>query len=304
MTEIAGARALSSATMRVAFIGLGTMGRPMAAHLLAAGHELVACDQDPAAASALGTETAATPAEAASGADIAIMSLPSPAIVEEVAIGAGGIVEGATRRAVVVDMSTSPPALARRLAAALGEHGVEFLDAPVSGGPTGAEAGTLAIMVGGRAETLERCRPLLEAMGGLVELVGDHGAGQTVKLCNNLIVACTMAGMAESCRILVEEGVDPARAYEVFTRSTSDSSVMRRRFPLPGVRPEHPASRDYEAMFRLDLLVKDVRLALELAAQDGVDAPIGAQVLRAYEAALDNGLGGLDYSAVVRAERR
>ncbi len=201
-------------------------------------------------------------------------------------------------------MSTSPPALARRLAAVLGEKGIEVLDAPVSGGPTGAEAATLAIMVGGQPETVERCRSLLEAMGSRVEHVGGHGAGQTVKLCNNLIVACTMAGMAEACRVLVEEGVDPVQAYEVFTRSTSDSSVMRRRFPLPGVRPEHPASRDYEAMFRLDLLVKDIRLALELAEQDGVEAPVGRAALRAYESALDAGLAGLDYSAVVKAVRR
>ena len=199
-------------------------------------------------------------------------------------------------------MSTSPPALARRLAAVLGEKGIEVLDAPVSGGPTGAEAATLAIMVGGQSETVERCRSLLEAMGS-VEHVGGHGAGQTVKLCNNLIVACTMAGMAEACRVLTEEGVDPVQAYEVFTRSTSDSSVMRRRFPLPGVRPEHPASRDYEAMFRLDLLVKDIRLALELAEQDGVEAPSVGRPLRAYESALDEGLGGLDYSAVVKAAR-
>jgi 3-hydroxyisobutyrate dehydrogenase len=272
----------------------------MASHLVAGGHTVVACDADPAAAARLGTETAPTPASASADADVAILSLPSPAAVEEVVLGQGGIIEGARAGLTVVDMSTSPPALMRRLAAELAPAGVDFLDAPVSGGPTGADAATLAIMVGGEASVVERCRPLLELLGSSVEHVGGHGAGQAVKLGNNLMVACTMAGMAEACRILEQEGVDPAQAYDVWTRSTSDSSVMRRRFPLPGVRPEHPASRDYAPMFRLDLLVKDVRLALELAREDGVPTPVGDAVVAAYEAALGAGLGGLDYSAVIR----
>jgi 3-hydroxyisobutyrate dehydrogenase len=198
-------------------------------------------------------------------------------------------------------MSTSPPSLARRLAEALDKAGIDFLDAPVSGGPAGAKAATLAIMVGGPAEVFERCRPLLEAMGTLVERVGGHGAGQAVKLCNNLIVGCTMAAMAEACAVLEREGIDARQAYEVFTRSTSDSSVLRRRFPVPGVEPEHPASRGYEPLFRLDLLVKDLGLALELAAEHGVEAKVGEAAARAYDAALAAGLGALDYSAVYLA---
>jgi 3-hydroxyisobutyrate dehydrogenase len=290
--------------MRVAFVGLGTMGRPMASRLLAAGHELIACDADPDLAAALGAPTAPTPSAAFSGADAAFMSLPSPAAVEEVVLGPGGLAHGAGTGAVVVDMSTSPPALARRLAAELAARQVEFLDAPVSGGPTGAEAGTLAIMVGGPSEALERVRPLFEAMGSRVEHVGGHGAGQTVKLCNNLMAACTMAVTAEACLILAAEGIDPVQAYEVFTRSTSDSSVLRRRFPLPGVRPEHPASNGYEPMFRLDLLLKDLGLALELAGQDGVPTPVAREAMRVYAAAVEAGEGGLDYSAVIEAVRR
>lgn len=283
---------------RVAFIGLGTMGRPMARHLIDAGHEVVACDTDPARAATLGGATAATPAEAAREAEVAIVSLPSPAAVEEVVLGPDGLVSGLHPGGVVVDMSTSPPSLARRLAAELEPRGVEFLDAPVSGGPTGAEAASLSIMVGGRLEVFQRCRPLLEAMGSLVEHVGGHGAGQSVKLANNLIVACTMAAISEACAVLEREGIDPRQAYEVFSRSTSDSTVLRRRFPVPGVRPEHPASRDYEPLFRLDLLVKDLGLALELAAEHGVAAPVAAAAARAYDAALEAGLGVLDYSAV------
>ncbi len=290
--------------MRVAFVGLGTMGRPMASRLVAAGHELVVCDADPRTAAGFGTSTAPTPAAAAAGADVAIMSLPAPAVVEEVALGRDGLSEGAGPGAVVIDMSTSPPALARRLADALARHEIDFLDAPVSGGPTGAEAGTLAIMVGGPAEVVERCRPVLAAMGSAVEHVGGHGAGQTVKLCNNLMAACTMAATAEACAILAAEGIDAAQAYEVFTRSTSDSSVLRRRFPLPGVRPEHPSSNGYAPMFRLDLLHKDLLLALELAAEDGIETPVAQEAFRAYAAALAAGHGGLDYSAVIEAVRR
>jgi 3-hydroxyisobutyrate dehydrogenase len=289
---------------RVAFVGLGTMGRPMAGHLIRAGHELVACDTEPSRASALGVPVVASPAEAAREAEAVILSLPSPEAVEEVSLSAEGLLHGATPGAVVIDMSTSPPALARSLSARFREVGVDFLDAPVSGGPAGAEAATLAIMVGGEQEVFERWRPLLESMGALVERVGDHGAGQAVKLCNNLIVACTMAALAEACGVLGEEGIDPSAAYDVFTRSTSDSAVMRRRFPVPGVRPEHPASSGYAPLFRLELLVKDLKLALELAREHGVEAPVTATALEAYERAIAEGLGDRDYSAVVLATRR
>jgi 3-hydroxyisobutyrate dehydrogenase-like beta-hydroxyacid dehydrogenase len=124
-----------------------------------------------------------------------------------------------------------------------------------------------------------------------------------VKLCNNLVAACTMAAIGESCGILEREGIDPVQAYEVFTRATSDSSVLRRRFPIAGVRPEHPASREYAPLFRLDLLVKDLRLALALAAEHGVAADVLAGASRAYERALAAGHGGLDYSAVFLTQR-
>jgi 3-hydroxyisobutyrate dehydrogenase-like beta-hydroxyacid dehydrogenase len=287
---------------RVAWIGVGTMGLPMARHLVTAGHDVVACDLDPARAALLGGAVAPSPAEAAAAADVAILSLPSPAAVEEAALGPGGAAEGLSAGAVLVDMSTSPPALARRLAESLEPAGIDVLDAPVSGGPVGAEAGTLAIMVGGPRGAFERCTALFEAMGSRVELVGDHGAGQTVKLCNNMIVACAMAAIGESCRLLEHERIDPAQAYECFTSSTSDSSVMRRRFPVAGVRPEHPASREYEPLFRLDLLVKDLGLALELAAEHGVPTPIADAAVSTYRAALDAGLAGLDYSAVYRVQ--
>ena len=276
------------------------MGLPMAEKVIAAGHEVVACDIDTTRAAKLGVDSAATPAKAAKRADVVITSLPSVAAVEEAVLGENGVADGARRGATVIDMSTSPPALARKLAAALAERDISFLDAPVSGGPTGAQAGTLAIMVGGESEVFERWSELLGTMGARVEYVGAHGAGQAVKLCNNLIVACTMAGVSEVCAVLEREGVDPSQAYEVFTRSTSDSAVIRRRFPIGGVREEHPASRDFEPMFRLDLLVKDVALAQELLAAHGLVSSMGEAAAALYERALEAGLGELDYSAVYR----
>lgn len=293
-----------AAVARIAFIGLGTMGLPMAGHLAAAGHEVVGCDIDPSRAEELGVPFAPTPAKACERAELAILSLPSPNVVEEVALGADGLAATLPAGGVVIDMSTSPPSLARRLAAELERQGLDFLDAPVSGGPIGAEDATLAIMVGGRHEVFERCRPILRLLGSRVEHVGTAGAGQAVKLCNNLIVAATMAAMSEACDLLEREGIDPAQAYEVFTHATSDSAVMRRRFPLPGVRPEHPASHAYAPLFRLDLLRKDLALALELAAEHAIRLPVTETAAAAYDTALQAGLGGLDYSAVHLTRRR
>jgi 3-hydroxyisobutyrate dehydrogenase len=272
---------------RVAFIGLGTMGLPMARNLLAAGHEVVACDLDMTRAQALGARVAETPAEAAEGAEFAFLSLPSP---EAVGLVAGELPHGV----LLVDMSTGPPALARRLA----EEFEAALDAPVSGGPRGAESATLTIMVGGRPDVFARAEPVLRSLGRPV-LVGGPGAGQTAKLCNNLIAGATMAAIAEACAIAEHEGLDPSTLYELLTSSTGDSRVLRTRFPLPGVDPAHPASNGYEPLFMLELIAKDLGLALELA--DG--APVASAALAEYRRAQEAGLGGLDYSAVFLAKR-
>jgi 3-hydroxyisobutyrate dehydrogenase len=272
---------------RIAFIGLGTMGLPMARKLLAAGHEVVACDLDVARAQALGATVAPTPAEAADGAELAFLSLPSP---EAVGLVAGEL----PREVVLVDMSTGPPALARRLA----DEFEAALDAPVSGGPRGAESATLTIMVGGRPDAFARAEPLLRSLGRPV-LVGGPGAGQTAKLCNNLIAGATMAAVAEACAIAEREGLDPGTLYDLLTSSTGDSRVLRTRFPLPGVDPAHPASNGYEPLFMLELIAKDLGLALELAD----DAPVASAALAEYRRAQEAGLGGLDYSAVFLAKR-
>jgi 3-hydroxyisobutyrate dehydrogenase len=275
---------------RVAFFGLGTMGLPMAQHLVAAGHEVVGHDPDAARVEALGG------ARTGGTAEIAIASLPSPEAVESVARGLAG-----SGVVTFVDMSTGPPALARRLADELGAAGIDVLDAPVSGGPTGAEAATLSIFVGGSTEAFSRVKPLLGALGSVVVHVGGPGTGQVVKLCNNLMAGVNMVGVAEACAVAARAGIDPATFYELVTHSTGDSRVLRTRFPLAGADEAHPANRDFEPMFMLDLIVKDLALACDLADEHGVDSPVAEAALAAYRKAQQMELGRLDYSAVYLA---
>jgi 3-hydroxyisobutyrate dehydrogenase len=272
----------------------------MARRLLAAGHDVVACDADTARAQALGTAVAASPAEAAEDADALVTSLPSPAAVEEVVLGRHGVSTTAREGALLLEMSTSPPALARRLATVL-EGRMDVLDAPVSGGPRGAEEGSLTVMVGGAPETFARAEPLLRALGSLVVHVGGHGAGQAAKLCNNLVAGATMAALAEACAIAVREGLDPSTLYELLTRSTGDSRVLRTRFPLAGADPAHPAGHGFAPLFAVDLIAKDLALALELAAGHEVASPVARAAQASYLAARERGLGALDYSAVYLA---
>jgi 3-hydroxyisobutyrate dehydrogenase len=278
---------------KIAVVGLGTMGLPIARNLIAAGHDVIGIDLDPARVELLGAPTG-RPA----GADVVVCSVPSAAAVDAVA---REVRETCTHGTLFVDMSTSPPSLARRLAKELGSAGIEALDAPVSGGPIGAEAATLTIMVGGDAPAFERGRPILESLGRLVAHVGGPGAGQAAKLCNNLIAGANMAALAEACELAQREGIGAATLYELLTASTGDSRVLRNRFPLPGVDDAHPASHAWAPLFTLDLMVKDLGLALDLAAEHGLDAQVAETALARYRAAREAGHGGLDYSAVFLA---
>jgi 3-hydroxyisobutyrate dehydrogenase len=279
---------------RIAFIGIGTMGLPMARNLRAAGHDVVACDLDPERARMAAGQVAQTARQAADGADVAIASLPSAAAVEAVAEAVAGI-----GIRTFVDMSTSPPSLARTLAADLGAAGIDVLDAPVSGGPHGAAARTLSVMVGGDENVFAREEGLLRDVGArLVVRVGEAGAGQAAKLCNNLIAGVTMAALAEACAIAEREGIEPSTLYEILAASTADSRVLRVRFPLPGVDETHPSSSEYEPLFGLDLMEKDLALACELAAEHGLAPAVAAAALEEYRRAQAAGHGALDYSAV------
>jgi 3-hydroxyisobutyrate dehydrogenase len=273
---------------RIAFFGLGTMGLPMARNLVAAGHEVMGHDLDPERARAFAGKGLA---------EIAVASLPSASAVEDVARGLPG-----TGVEVFVDMATSPPALARRLAEELGAAGIASLDAPVSGGPRGAEAATLSVFVGGAAATFARVEPVLRTLGRVVAHVGGPGTGQVVKLCNNLMAGVNMVAVAEACAVAAGEGLDPRLFYELVTHSTGDSRVLRTRYPLPGADESHPANRAFEAMFMVDLIVKDLALVCELAEENGISPDVARTALAAYRRAQQRGLGRLDYSAVYLTE--
>lgn len=288
---------------RVAVIGVGRMGGPMARRLLAAGHELTVCDPSPAAVQglrALGAGQSEDPAGAAAAAEITITCLPSPEIIERVVMGERGVLAGAPPDGIIIDMSTSLPSLARRLAEAGGRRGVPVLDAPVTGGPRGAEAGTLAIMVGGEASAFERALPLFEAMGKVVRHMGPPGSGQATKLTNNILAATHMAVLAEAVALARSEGLDPAAVYEIVSNGTGDSRVLRNRYPVPGVLPEAPASNEWAPLFPVDLIAKDVRLALTTAREHGLNLPVVEVALSRYREAQEAEFGELDYSAVAR----
>jgi 3-hydroxyisobutyrate dehydrogenase-like beta-hydroxyacid dehydrogenase len=279
------------------------MGAPIARRLLEAGHELIVCDPADdlvATLCARGARRATTPAGAAATAEVTITSLPTPEVVERAMLGEGGVLAGATRGSTAIDMSTSPPRLARRLAESGARRGVDVLDAPVTGGPRGAEAGTLTIMVGGRPDGFTRVLPLLRTLGELVCHMGGPGAGQATKLTNNVLAATHMAALAEAVALADSEGLDPAMVYEVISHGTGDSRVLRNRYPVPGVLAHAPASKGWAPLFPVDLIAKDVALALETAGEHGLELPVVEVALGRYRAAQEAGLGELDYSAVAR----
>jgi 3-hydroxyisobutyrate dehydrogenase len=289
--------------MRIAVIGLGRMGMPMAQRLLAAGHELVVHDlaQAPVAAlAARGALAAASADEAAADSMLSITSLPTLAVVERVTLGDEGVLAAARPGSLVMDMSTGSPELARRMAEAGAAGGVQVLDAPVSGGPRGAKDGTLAIMIGGDDDAVARVLPVLKELGEVVRHMGPAGAGQATKLTNNLLAAAHMAVLAEAVALARREGLDPAAVYEVISNGTGDSRVLRDRFPVPGVLQRAPASNDWAALFPVDLLVKDITLALGAAAEHQLDLPLTRLSLERYRAAQTAGFGELDYSAIAR----
>ena len=295
--------------MRIDIIGLGRMGMPISQRLVAAGHEVVVHDISAdavARAVALGAQAAAAPGSDAPAespttpAELTITSLPTLASVEHVMLGEGGVIERAAEGAIVIDTSTGSPDLARRMAAAGDRRGVAVLDAPISGGPRGAQDGSLAIMVGGDHAAFKRASGVLEALGSVVRYMGPAGAGQATKLTNNLLAATHMAVLGEAVAFARREGLDPAAVYEVVSSGTGDSRVLRNRFPVAGVLDHAPASNDWAPLFPVDLLIKDVGLALAAAADHGLELPLTALALERYEEAREAGFGPLDYSAVAR----
>src|SRR5881396_518906 len=283
---------------RICFIGVGTMGLPMAKNLVKKGFAVTAYDLNPEAVRAAGMTAAASAAEAVAGMDLVITMLPSSPHVEAVYTGDGGVLAAARRGTLCVDMSTIDPAASRRVAGAAAERGLRFMDAPVSGGTPRATDGTLAIMVGGAPEDFQAALPALQAMGANVIHVGPVGSGEVAKLCNNLIAGVAAVAVSEAFRIAEGFGVDPKVLTDVISKSSGNTWVMEHMHPVPGLVGKAPANRDYAPGFMTDLMAKDLGLAVSAARDLRVPvfvAPAAQQVLRL---ASSHGLGRKDFSVV------
>jgi 3-hydroxyisobutyrate dehydrogenase len=290
-------------TPRIAFIGLGHMGAPMAINLAKAGYRLQAYDVQAEACARLadqpGVRIADSAAAAAAEADIVLSMLPSSPHVESLYLGSEGLLARLPAGALVIDCSTIAPASAIKVAQAAAERGLAMLDAPVSGGTAGAAAGTLTFIVGGRAEDLERARPVLLAMGKHLFHMGGHGAGQVAKLCNNMALGVIMAATAEALALGAAHGLDVKTLSHMMAVSTGRSWVTEVCNPWPGVLDNAPASRGYRGGFANDLMLKDLGLAVEAALGVGATTPLGELARNLYALNRRAGRGTLDFSSVL-----
>lgn len=284
----------------IAFIGLGIMGSPMSANLARAGFDVVGFNRTPEKAAALveaGGKAAASIAEAVGGADVIALMLPDTPDVVTVLTEPGGVFEHARTGSLVIDFSTIRPDTTVELASQAAEHGLRILDAPVSGGEAGAKAANLSIMVGGEPEVFAQARPVFEAVGKTIVLVGPHGAGQTVKAANQLIVAGTIELVAEALVFLEAHGVDTSAAFDVLAGGLAGSRVLEQK-------RSNLLDRKFAPGFRIDLHHKDLGIVVEAARQAGVVIPLGAVTAQLMAAARAAGDGNLDHSALLRVVER
>jgi 3-hydroxyisobutyrate dehydrogenase len=283
--------------MRVGFVGLGIMGRPMAKNLLKAGFSVTAYNRSPGPREELaeaGADVVTAPREAAAGTEVVITNVTDSPDVEQVILGSDGVIEGAAPGTLVIDMSTISPEVTRRIGAALAERGVTMLDAPVSGGDAGAIAGTLAIMVGGDAKDVERARPLFEAMGQRITHCGPLGSGQTVKLCNQVAITGALLGVCEALLFAQKSGVDPAVMVEAIAAGAAGS------WQLSNLGPKM-IKRDFAPGFKVGLMRKDLRLALENAQQQDIALPGLALVAQLFAGVAAAGLEDEGTQALLKA---
>jgi len=283
--------------MKIGFIGLGIMGRPMAGHLQQGGHELhVVKHRSPIPAELLdgGAVEHDSAARVAESADVIITIVPDTPDVEQVLFGDGGVVQGLSAGKTVVDMSSISPIETREFARRINELGCEYLDAPVSGGQAGAENAALAIMVGGKQEAFDKIKPLFELMGKNITLVGENGAGQTAKVANQIIVALTIEAVGEGLLFASKAGVDPARVREALMGGLAGSKIME-------VHGERMIQRSFDPGFRVELHQKDLNLALEGARALGMSLPNTAATQELFNACAGSGWQALDHSALVKA---
>ena len=281
--------------LRVGYIGLGLMGKSIARNILKAGFPLVVHNRSQAAVEELvseGARAAASPAQVAEQVDVVFTNLPDTPDVEAVAMGAGGILEGAKPGLIFVDNSTIKPATARRIAEVLGEKGMLCLDAPVSGGDVGARQGTLAIMVGGPAEALEKVRSVFQAMGKTITHVGEAGAGQIAKAANQIMVAAQMVAMGELLIFARKAGADPQKVVEAIRGGAAQCWTL-------DVKPPRLFAGNRAPGFKAYMQAKDLGIVLDTARQYGIPLPAAATHAQLFQAMLQMGMADLDNSAVI-----
>jgi 3-hydroxyisobutyrate dehydrogenase len=287
----------------IGFIGLGNMGLPMARNLLEAGHAITAFDLVGGAldaAVAAGAKPAASADKAVAGAGYVITMLPEGRHVRDVYLREDGVIAAAEDGALLIDCSTIDISTARAVCEAASARSLQMVDAPVSGGVTGATNATLTFMVGGEESAVDRARPILEQLGATIIHAGPSGNGQAVKICNNMMLAISMIGVCEAFTMAERLGLKAETLFEVANRSSGQSWALSSYNPVPGLVPNAPANRDYQAGFTAAMMAKDLRLAQDAANSVDVASPLGSQARSLYALFAGRGHGGLDFSAIIR----
>lgn len=282
--------------MKIGFIGLGIMGKPMSKNLIKAGYDLIVVDRNQSAVDevvAAGARSAETAKAVAQEADIIITMLPNSPHVKEVVLGQNGILEGARKGTTFIDMSSISPIVSRELAQKLAEKGVEMLDAPVSGGEPKAIDGTMSVMVGGKQEVFDKCYSVMMSMAGSVVRTGEIGAGNVTKLANQIIVALNIAAMSEALVLATKVGVEPELVYQAIRGGLAGSTVLDAKAPLI-------MDRKFDPGFRINLHIKDLNNALETSHEMGVPLPLTAAVMEMMQALKVDGMGEADHSSLVQ----
>ncbi len=288
----------------IGFIGLGKMGLPMAVNLVKAGNLVRGFDMVRAALdefAAAGGQAAGSVAEAVADASIIVTMLPAGSHVRDVLTREDGVFAHAAAGALLIDSSTIDVRTSREMAEAASSRGLAMLDAPVSGGTTGAAAGTLTFMVGGEAAAFAQAKPFIASMGKNIVHAGPSGAGQAAKVCNNLILGITMAGVGEAFALADRLGLDKQALFDIASTSSGQCWALTSYCPVPGPVPASPANRDYAAGFAVDLMLKDLTLATDAERDSGAASVLGEAARSVYARLNELGLGARDFSVVARA---
>lgn len=281
--------------MKVGFIGLGIMGKPMSRNVLKAGYEVIVLESNKSAPElvAAGAKAASSPKAVAEQADVIITMLPNSPQVREVILGDNGVIEGARPGAVVIDMSSIAPLVSKEIAAKLEQKGIEMLDAPVSGGEPKAIEGTLSVMVGGKKDVFDACYDVMKSMAASVVHTGDIGAGNVTKLANQVIVALNIAAMSEALVLATKAGVEPELVYQAIRGGLAGSTVLDAKAPLV-------MDRKFDPGFRINLHIKDLHNVLETSREIGVPLPLTAAVMEMMQALRVDGFGDNDHGSIIR----